>query len=551
MPKLQLRDYQEECVQAHYDFFEKRTEGNPIFVVPTGGGKSLIMAEFIRRTLHAWPETRILVATHVKELIEQNHDEFLAHWDGDKVFPPCGIYSASVGKRDTQAQVLFAGIQSIWNKVEVFGAFDLVLIDEAHLVPKRGLGRYRSYLDALAELNPKVRVCGYTATPYRLDGGYLYEGEGRIFTHVAYTVRVEMLIERGYLAPLAAKKTEHEIDVSRVGTTAGDFKVGQLEAVATEGDATEDAVDEMVAVARAEDRHHWLVFAIGRDHAAKIRERLDHHGIENRAVFGTTGKGERFETTRDFKEGRLQCLVNVGVLTTGFNAPRCDLMAVMRPTQSAALYVQIMGRGMRTFPGKEDCLVLDYGGNVERHGPINRVRPKKKGNGKNDGIVPMKVCPECETFVELGTPECPSCGFEWSAGEISAEHERVASVLSPIDMEAGKPQRLRVSRMFFRRHTKPGSPDSLRVDFLCGMRTITDWVCVEHEGFAGRKAVGWWSRFGGAAPAPSTVDEALERQSEISQPSAIDVVPDGNYERVKNPVFESEPSSATSRLILP
>lgn len=538
MPRLTLRDYQEECVQAHYDWFARNAEGNPLFVVPTGGGKSLIIAEFIRRTLKAWPSTRMLVLTHVKELIGQNYEEFCKHWGGDDVFAPAGIYSAGIGRRDTRDRVLFAGIQSVFNKAHTLGHFDLVLIDEAHLVPKKGMGRYRTYIEAIREINPAVRICGYTATHYRLDGGWLHKGKDPLFTAVAYEVKVELLIEKGYLAPLVAKKPEHVIDTTNIESSSGDFKLGQLEEAATDGDSVEAAIAESVTIGRQQGRRHWLVFAIGLKHAKQVMSELDKHGIEAKCVFGNTPKEERTEIVESFRMGKLPALVNVGVLTTGFNAPRLDMMIIMRPTQSAALYVQMMGRGMRTFPGKENCLVLDYGENVERHGPINRVKPKK-AEASEVGPPPMKICPQCSSIILLGVKTCPDCGFEWPEADMAREHERVASYLSPVDMDAGKPRILRVSSMFFRRHEKDGKPDTLRVDFMCGMKTVTDWVCLEHDGYAAKKAVKWWIRFGGKAPAPMTVTEALARQDEISKPTSVEVVDDGDYERISRPIFET------------
>ncbi len=407
MARLVLRDYQREAIAATYDFFARNETGNPLFVIPTGGGKSLILAEFIRRTLRAWPETRFLVVTHIKELVQQNHDEFVSHWD-NSISCPAGVYSAGLGRRNTREQVIFAGIQSVHDKANALGYFDLVLIDEAHLVPKKGMGRYRTYLDDLRKINPDVRVCGYTATHFRLDGGYLDRGEGRIFTDVAYEVSLELLIEQGHLVPLVAKRPEHVVDTSEVGTSGGDFKQDELEEAAMENVVA--AVSEIVRTARATGRNHWLIFACGINHAELVRDLLvAEHDVVAKCVFGKTSKDDRDEIVKAFRDGYLTALVNVGVLTTGFNAPCCDLMAVMRATQSAALYVQMMGRGMRTHPGKKDCLVLDYGCNVERHGPVNRVRPswRREVRGEDKPPPPMTVCPSCQAFPQLGVNCCP------------------------------------------------------------------------------------------------------------------------------------------------
>lgn len=533
MPRLTLRDYQEECVQAHFDWFARNREGNPLFVVPTGGGKSLIIAEFIRRTLHAWPKTRFIVLTHVKELIEQNHAEFVSHWG--EAFAPAGIYSAGLGQRDTTDRVLFAGIQSVYDRAHTLGSFDLVLVDEAHLVPKSGQGRYRHYLEQLRKINPRVRVCGYTATHFRLDGGYLHKGDGSLFTDVAYEVHVDLLIEQGHLVPLMAKKPGHVIDTAAVRSGHGDFKLNDLEDVATGDGCVEAAVTEATNIGIAAGRRSWLVFAITVKHAEQIVAALRAQEIDVEAIYGHTPRDERDRLTARFRDGHLTALVNVGVLTTGFNAPRCDLLIVMRPTQSAALYVQMMGRGMRTFPGKTDCLVLDYGCNVERHGPINKVRPKRAGEG--DGAAPVKVCPQCQSIVLLGVDACPDCGFVFPKREVAAAHDRQASELAPYDPDANKPRVYEVDSWFFRRHQKDGRPDSLRVDYFCGTRTLSEWVCLEHPGFAGKKAARWWTGHRGLPPIPATIDDALQRTEELRAPDAIEVVADGEFDRVHRSLY--------------
>jgi DNA repair protein RadD len=531
---IELRDYQTECLAAHWSYFQEH-EGNPLFVVPTAGGKSHIIAEFLRLSLAAWPTTRAIVLTHVKELIEQNHDKVVRHMGA---LAPVGIYSAGIGRRDTDDPILFAGIQSMYQRAEELGWFDLVLVDECHLIPKRGEGRYRTYLDALREINPNVRVLGYTATHYRLDGGYLHKGDGRIFTDVAYEITIERLVKSDppYLSELVAKQPlAGVIDTAGVHTATGDFKKDELEAAAMASEV-EAAVDEMIRLATEQQRKYWLVFACGIDHARRVCEALTLRGVTNRLVIGTTKKAEREVIIDGFKRGSFTCLVNVGVLTTGFDAPLVDLLGLMRPTQSTGLYVQIMGRGMRLSPetGKRDCLVLDYGGNVERHGPVNRVKPKKKGNGE---AMVVKVCPACQSYVAAACRTCPICGFEFPPPESHEAHDRTASDLKPMDWDAPKPRRLDVTSVFYRLHEKVGKPPSLRVDYLCGMRTFSEWICLQHGGYAQTKAERWWLGHtkDHTRPIPGTVLEALERKRELRCPASIDVIKeeaDGKFERV-------------------
>jgi len=222
---LSLRPYQRAAVAAIYNYFAEK-DGHPLVVIPTAGGKSIVLASFIQGVLRQWPDQRILVVTHVRELIAQNHAEMMGLWPD----APAGIYSAGLGKREIGARVLFAGIQSIHRRAYDVQQCDLVLIDEAHLIPRASDTMYRRFLDTLTRINPRLKVIGFTATPYRLDSGLLHEGEGRMFTDIAYEVSIRDLIDHGYLCPLISKATELTLDVGVVGSRGGEFIAGQLQA---------------------------------------------------------------------------------------------------------------------------------------------------------------------------------------------------------------------------------------------------------------------------------------------------------------------------------
>lgn len=560
--RLTLRPYQEECVAAHFDWFARNKEGHPLFVVPTAAGKSLIIAEFVYRSLKAWPDCRFIVPTHVQELVDQNFKEFCRHsgaspWNEGKSL--AGVYSAGLRRRDVKVNVLFCSIQSVWRRAEELGPFDVVLVDEAHMIPKKGQGRYRSYLDDLREINPDVRVCGYTATHYRLGGGYLHEGADRLFTDVAYEVPVEDLVPE-YLLPLVSKAPKPgQIDTSSVTRAHGDFKMNELEAAATQGELVELAVDEIVRIAQEQDRKAWLLFATTLRHAEMIADclRLDHE-IEVACVFGDTPRLERQAIVERFRDGEITAVVNVGVLTTGFNAPRIDLIALLRPTQSTSLYVQMLGRGMRKFEDLEDCLVLDYGGNVLRHGPINAVRPRKQGSAD---VELAKVCPDCDHVNKLAAIECEACGYmftkqcplclkdvplrtktcEFCGYEFIGSHEIRAGELAPFDPTAKEPKIGHLSSWHFVEHPpKPNKPPTVCVTYICGLRSYKDWICPEHGGYASRKADRWWTHHGGFPPFPQTAEQFLERIEELRQPDAIEVVFDGNFDRVKRTLYKKE-----------
>jgi DNA repair protein RadD len=439
---LQLRPYQRAAIDAIYDYFAVAT-GHPLLVLPTASGKSLVAAAFIQEVLAQWPDERIIILTHVRELISQNFAELIRLWPE----APAGVYSAGLNRRDVQAQILFAGIQSVHRKAYAIQRADLVLVDEAHLVPRTANATYRRFLGDLTRINPQLKVIGLTATPYRLDSGMLHTGPDALFDDIAFEDSVRELIDEGYLAPLVSKQTSTQIDVSGVGTRGGEFIAGQLEAAVDHDPITQAAIDEVVAYGR--DRRSWLLFCAGVGHAQHICDAVRERGFSCATIFGHTPKAERDRIIAAFKRGEVRALASMGVLTTGFNAPAVDLIAMLRPTKSTGLYVQMAGRGTRLAPGKDNCLVLDFAGNVARHGPIDLVKPKDKTNGEGDGEAPTKVCPECQTINALAARGI-ECGYVFPAPEVQLE---ATATTRPI-LSVGRPEWVDVGAVTYHRHEK-------------------------------------------------------------------------------------------------
>jgi DNA repair protein RadD len=429
---LQLRPYQQESVQAVFDYWSD-SPGNPLVDLATGCGKSLVMASLIKDMVEGWPDMRILVATHVAELIEQNYLELVGIWP----FAPAGIYSAGLGRRDARAQVIFAGIQTVHNKAHQIGHVDVLMVDECHLIPKNSNTMYGRFIASLKEINPDLKILGLTATPYRLDSGRLDEGDDRLFDEVVYTYGIGAAIQDGYLAPLSSKATATGFDLAGVGRQGGDYKQNALQAAVDQMDVTRAAVDEIVA--KGADRRSWLCFCSGVEHAEHVRDEIRSRGITCETITGETPKEERRRIIEDYKAYRIRALTNNSVLTTGFNHKGVDLIAALRPTLSVALYVQMAGRGTRVIyaPGmpletaedrkaaiaagpKPNCLFLDFAGLVDKHGPVDRVQPKTPGKG--DGEAPIKICPQeadergnigCGEKVHASAHTCPACGYEF------------------------------------------------------------------------------------------------------------------------------------------
>jgi DNA repair protein RadD len=527
---LQLRDYQVEAIQAIYTWFERHTT-NPLVVMPTGTGKSVVIAGFVKGILEQWTSQRILVVTHVRELVEQNAKKMVELWPG----APVGIYSAGLKRRDYDQQITFASIQSIHRRAGELGWFDLVLVDECHLLPKSGNGMYQAYLTALRSMNPAVKVIGFTATPYRTDSGLLYEGDDALFAGVAYDTDMVRLIKAGYLSPLVPKRVDGAIETAGIRKQAGDFVQGELEKAALAGDLATLACSEILKWGA--ERRSWLVFCCGIEHARTVEQVLQNRGVQVASLFGDTPLAERAKLIQRFRAGELRALVNVGVLTTGFDAPGTDLVAMLRPTCSPGLYVQMAGRGMRVAPGKTNCLVLDFGGNVDRHGPVDMVKPKKKGEG--GGEAPVKDCPNCKSIVFAGVAVCPECGYEFP--KLGPTHDVVAHTREII-AGLGDTQRIvRVVSTTFGRHQKSitDARPTLRVEYFTDERAIfsvREWIALEHTGYARTVAEGWWMRRG-KPPIPRTIEEAMSRTGELRPVTSLKVDTSGKHPRILGYAF--------------
>lgn len=517
---IQLRDYQQAAIDGIYEYFAAN-DGNPLCVLPTGSGKSVIIAEFCRSVVSAWPDQKIIMLTHVKELIEQNFEKLCALWP----FAPAGIYSASLNSRDTQHSIIFAGIQSVYKRAFDFGRVDLVLIDECHLVNNSSQGMYRDFLAGLYQINPLLKIIGFTATHFRLKQGLLTDGKDRIFTDVAYELPIKHLLTSGYLAPVRTKCATTEIDLSNVKTVAGDYvKSDQEKAVHKDG-FTASAIAEIMALGR--DRRSWLIFCPSVKYAEEVADILQSEGISSACVTGSTDKHERERILSQYKSGQIRCVTNCDVLTTGFDAPATDLLVLLRSTKSTALYIQIVGRGMRAAPDKRDCLVLDFGGNVERHGPIDAITVlSKKRSGNKVHTAPTKKCPDCREIISAFVQICPVCMHEFPR---KPAHEHTASTAAILSEDI-KPEWLEVSDVSYSRHIKEGKPDSLKATYRCGLQYYFEWVFFEHYGHAQARAVRWWKKHSDSMP-PATVTQALEFIEEVGirKPYRVEIKKAGKY----------------------
>lgn len=534
----QPRWYQSDAISAWWSDCVAR-QGNPLLVLPTGAGKSLVLAELIRSIMNKYPRQKILVMTHVAELIIQDLDAVIDQWP----YAPVGIYSAGVGQKTLDKSVIIAGVQSLVKvPVEELPRFDLLFVDEAQLISPDATTSYRLVIDRLLAKNPKLKVTGLTATPYRLKGGHLLDCG--LFTHIAYDLTTPeafaRLVSEGFLSRLVTKRTQTKLDTSGVGERGGEFIESELNAaVERQHDVTTTAISEMIAMRR----NYNLVFATSVTHAYEIADILKLRGEQVEVIHGGIGKKERTRILTDFKQKRLKWLINVNVLTTGFDAPHVDLLGILRPSKSVGLWVQILGRGLRVCQGKTDCLVMDFTSNTTKLGPIDDPavpsRGKKKKKGGTGAIVAAKFCKgtmptgvKCERVCGCSCRKCPDCGYEFDMNDPEvfgrASEEDVMGTGEPVVNDHS------VTMVNYSLFQRDGKPDSIKVIYYVGLEFYYAWLNPEIQGPARKLYEAWWKRASGGTEPPMDCTEFIQRRSELSQPAQIKVWHKKPYPQILN-----------------
>lgn len=496
---MELRWYQAAAVKAMNE-----AEGNSIAVLPTGSGKTVVISEFVKQF-----EGNILILSHVREILAQNYATLVRYLDDDNV----SMFSAGWNMRNV-SHITVAGIQSVYNKPELFKSVRLVLVDECHLINSRNTGMYRRFLNSLG-----VQVIGLTATPFRLGQGYLHATPDSLFTNICYDLseKIPRLQKEGYLSYLKSKAPLEQLDTTGLRTVGGDFSQADMDERYVDSEKTWEIVQTFTQYSFKK----WLVFCINIKHAEGVAEMMSNIGISAMPVHSKMSSDERDFALHQFQAGEVKALVNVNVLTTGFDAPDVDAIVMLRPTKSASLYSQMVGRGLRVAPDKECCYVLDYAGNIARLGPINQLMIDSKGKLDPNGIPPERVCPNCQMYISLAARICPECGEDLSPIPKSNLEAKASSLALVAD---DQPIRWwNVVNITYTVHKKKGSPDSVKISYLCGARVFREWLCIEHGGKAGYMATYRLTNRWQGETKPTTVAEFMKDQHLFQKPSQISV----------------------------
>jgi len=544
--------FQTDAKNAIFDYYEKGGKGNPLVCMPTGSGKSIVIADFLRDVFRFYPNQRVLMLTHVWKLILQNAQKMQTFWPT----APIGIHSAGLGQRDTMMPIIFGGVQSVAKNPEAFGHRDLILIDESHLLGSDEDSQYLKVIAALTKINPYLKVIGFTATPYRLKMGKLTDGG--LFSDICFDITThewfKRLIAEGYLSPLVGKPTKTVINgVSQLSIIGGDFNNKQAEALVDTDEITYNACKELLEIGY--DRQKCMIFAAGVKNAEHIANMLDSFGASVTFVHSKLDSETNRKRLEAFDNDEYWCIVGANMLTTGYDNPRIDLIGDFQPTCSPGKHVQKYGRGTRVSPGKNNCRVLDFVGNIGRNGPIDDpVLPRKPGE-KTGEPPPIKICSAEKLLVNkgkdpkewvLGCDEYNHASVRFCCGcaeEFSFETKLSATAFNNAPMKEDENpvfETVPIKRpVIYQRHEGKQkaagiiSPPTVKAIYPFGIRTINMFLCFEHTGRPGHNAREWWKRHAATEP-PKTVNEFLSRTNELRQPKAMLVHANLRYPEVIN-----------------
>lgn len=547
---ITFRPYQRECIDSFYRYYDTGNAGHGLIVVPTAGGKSLIIGGLTTEIYQKWPGQRILVLSHVRELILQNYEKIMACWSK----APAGIYSAALGRREAHKDIVAATVQSVYRKAHELGHRDLCFIDEAHLLQFGNLGMYGKLIEDLLKINPCMKICGFTATDYRLDAGRLTEGDAALFDDVIIEITIRDLLAEGYLTPPISKSSLVQADLEGVKKIGGEFNIKQMAERFDQKEFINAAMDTDLPF--LEDRRSIALFCATLKNAAHVAEAMTTRGIYCEVIDGEMSGEDREDILERFRSGQLRALASIGVITTGTDIPNMDAIVLFRATESPGLYQQIVGRGFRvmyadgydiaTRQGRLDAirngqkpnfLTLDHGGNIERHGAITHVQKpvkKEKGERKKSVKLTVRICEICRSAWPLEILICGTC-----QNPLKVERnptDKLSIEASDADIMGSAFLRGEVAKWFdvedvrYALHNKRDGFTSVKITYYCGIMQFNEWIRVDLM-----RGKSWWKdRTNGLIEMPKTPEEALLKLRSFNQPSRIQVIKKDFYEVIKH-----------------
>lgn len=506
-----LRPYQVEAFDA--TIASLRARHNPVVAMPTGSGKSAVIAALVDRCRSKDGYT--LMVTHNQELVAQNYAALTRFYGADGV----GVYCSGLNSKTIGTASTYGTIQTLYRALDKLPEPDAIIIDECHRVGFSG-GDTKQY-DALFKAFPKARKVGMSATPYRLAGGPIIGStEKHWFDDLCISIDVPTLVAQGYLAPLISVASRVQLDLKGVKKTGGDFNLAEVDPL-----MKSEWITEVLKTVQkhAATRKHILVFAPTVRTAELVATLAKGLNLTALAVHG--GTKDRDGTLAAWKRGEAQLMSSCLMLTTGFDFAALDCIVDLSPTESQGLHVQKLGRGTRIAPGKTDCLVLDFAGNLARHGGIaaEPTFTQELDDGtlrtvKRAAPIMNTVQRKLKSVVALEALD-PMSGSATSAGltlKVRKAHYTVKKSVS---------RNIEMLLCIYDITTQDGSP----------LQPITEFVLVEHDGYARTKAERWFTNRGGNAPRTAT--RALGAAYNLPTPKQITVRKAGSYYDILNTQF--------------
>lgn len=538
MQKIKLRYYQEEVQQALLKAL-LIDNINPLVESATGTGKSLMIANLIKYFCEKYKGFRVLATAPKQELILQNANTLASLTNID-----IGICCSGLNEWSPNKTIVFAMPNSIHRRLNELGVFNMLVMDEPHTTPIKEQSMQRKVMQYVEESRPTARLVGFDATPYKMKGGRLDDGNSAIFDKTVYSYTIAQGIKDGYLSSLISRSSLHTADLTKAKTAGEDFILSTVQEPVKH--VISSACNEFIELGK--DRKSWLIFCSSLDHCNLVLNHLTQRKISCAIVSSETDKASRESYLNQFKAGKIRALINVDVLTTGFDAPSVDLIVLLRPTKSLRLYVQMLGRGTRLAEGKTNCLVLDYVDNLVRFGAVDLITPelaKKIMSGKRKAVFGKK-CPECYTVSAPSIAFCPKCNFKFIFKQkIQKNADSKSKVITfehgDVDfIEVFKPSKQKktitcsvVDYQFSTCKTYSGL-ETLKITFnVTGSRValIEDFLPFNNPKarFIAKKK---WKALGGLDPAPATVKEANERAKELRTIIGLAYERDKNYIKI-------------------
>jgi DNA repair protein RadD len=528
---IELRPYQDEALARAMGVLTKRD--NCLLQAPTGAGKTIIFAHLISQWVKKYPKMRIAVLAHRQELINQAYEKLIAV--DQSVWSKTGKACAGLGRVTTTSQVIVGSLQTLVKR-ELYQPIHLLIVDEAHRMPPKDRdSQYKELITRLKAKFPRMRMMGVTATPFRLGHGYIFGQEDDWFEALDYEINMKTLIDDGYLVPIRFKINELEglaQELVNVKKSGGEYVLDGLSSVMTK----KIFIDSAVTAWRTygEERKSGVVFATTIHHGELLVEAFRAAGLKAKIVHSKMNNSERHKVLAEFERNYIDFIVNVGILTEGWDSPKVNLIIMARPTLSPGLYVQMIGRGTRLYDGKKDLLALDLVNNSQVHGLPWAPIIKNKSSSSGSSWVQLRKCPNCkELILDLKAKECPVCGYELEEDKPPVELED-PGVIKMRELSEGYEVKVTVEKFWGAPYVSQKGNEMLKLTVhTAEVGTIYDYL--DFEGNSGlwsqSKAKRWWRKFATTEP-PGDASEASDRLDELEIPDILKVKRENKWLRI-------------------